>query len=598
MKELNSIETTFVKGSLRYKGADDIGLNSNVTLMSTQKEIEEYTRSPVIDLVALYDKERQKSAKYVPSAKFQFILYNAYSGLCSSNQGQIYEPFNNNLYYVNEEYYRSQSVVNGTQQLIPWGGYPTLNEFSFIRTDYSTEGYTQGVNAHVNFNKKIADKYNWYIQSTYVFSSTSAVTMSYEVDGQEYSFVCGNGIPYRMSPSLENGKRIWTFTCPVNHGLSVGEFVELDFIYNNTNVFEVFSTGNGYYDSEKKIFSVLDIGYTGTTKFFAQRDGQFKRILNKDYPELTKSRYYVRLHKILTNYTATTITNSGFEQNAFRNQRKRVIPATSPNINVESNIAVYKEGSQSYNVGFNGFVSLKNLIDNHNRPISELYYTIINRGYFGWFYPKRDLSTQSLRQGWEFNLGAGIIPTQWWQTTNSNSSAGIEFDEYDKTINGVDFTFRYTKELQVGDIIYGDFCEWNDFEQTERVVSDYYQKFALNQALFSINSNITNPFGYYYKVHNKVTLRMFSDYLEEKPAQTTSNVPNYAYYNSLNDTYLWKDLYPYGYIDADNIGVDYPFMNGKHYPYENFFFKIKPEGQIINQTQLTSVQLPTIDGCE
>ena len=104
MKELNSIETTFVKGSLRYKGADDIGLNTNIVLQSKEKELEEYSRSPVIDLVTLYDKERQKSGKFVPTAKFQFIFYNAYSGLCNNYQGQIYEPFNNNMYYVNDEY--------------------------------------------------------------------------------------------------------------------------------------------------------------------------------------------------------------------------------------------------------------------------------------------------------------------------------------------------------------------------------------------------------------------------------------------------------------------------------------------------------------
>lgn len=598
MKELNSIETTFVKGSLRYKGADDVGLNTNIVLQSKEKELEEYSRSPVIDLVALYDKERQKSGKFLPTAKFQFIFYNAYSGVCNNYQGQIYEPFNNNMYYVNEEYYRSLSVVNGTQQVIPWGGYPTFNEFNFIRTDYNSEGYTSGVNDHVNFENKNADKYNWYINASYAFSSTSSVTMSCEFNNVPYDFVCGNGLPYKMELILENGKRIWSFTSPVDHGLSVGDFVELDFIYNNTNVFEVYSLGNGFYNSEKKTFSVLDIGYTGLTKFYVNRIGQFKRILNKDFPNQTKSKYYVRLHKVLTNFSSTTITNTGFEQNAFRTSKKRIIAATSPNINANYNTAVFKEGTQSYNVGFNGYVSIKDLLDNLNRPVTELFYSVVNRGYFGWFYPKRYQSLTSLRHGWEFNLGTGTTPTEWWNVTNSNSLSNLQFNEITKNFNGVDFVFNYTKEINEGDILYGDLCEWNDFEQIERVVSDYYQKFTFNQNLYSINTSILNPNGYYYKVHNKITLRTFSDYIEEKPAQTTSNIPNYAYYNSVNDSYIWRDLYPYGFIDGDNIGVDYPFMNGKHYPYENFFFKLKPEGQIINQTQLTSVQTPTIDGCE
>ena len=38
------------------------------------------------------------------------------------------------MYFVNEEYFRTQSVINNGEQIeIPWGGFPDYNEFSFYR---------------------------------------------------------------------------------------------------------------------------------------------------------------------------------------------------------------------------------------------------------------------------------------------------------------------------------------------------------------------------------------------------------------------------------------------------------------------------------
>jgi hypothetical protein len=74
------------------------------------------------------------------------------------------------------------------------------------------------------------------------------------------------------------------------------------------------------------------------------------------------------------------------------------------------------------------------------------------------------------------------------------------------------------------------------------------------------------------------------------------DVPNYAYFSSSKDSFLWKDLYTYGYIDSDNIGVNYPFLNGAHYPYTNIIFRIIPEGTNYNEQTITAE--PIIDDCE
>jgi hypothetical protein len=84
--------------------------------------------------------------------------------------------------------------------------------------------------------------------------------------------------------------------------------------------------------------------------------------------------------------------------------------------------------------------------------------------------------------------------------------------------------------------------------------------------------------------------------VEEGNLQNTDSIPNYAFYSQNSGNFLWRDIYEYGFIDTDGEGVNYPFMNGIHYPYQNFFFRIIPEGTNVGITN--SIQLPEIDGCE
>lgn len=597
MKSLNSIETTFVKGSLRYKGAPEVGVRMDFPLLSKQKELEEYERSVVVNLADLYNKERQKSTKFIPSAKFQFIFENKYSGLTNGSTGQVYTPFNSYMYFVNEEYFRTQSIINNGEQIeIPWGGFPDYNEFTFYRSDYNSVGYTSGENRHINFLKRDAGSYNWNIHMTYAYSSDTTVQMGYEKDGVNIPFICGDGIPYIMSLGLYQGRSVIFFECPVNHGLSVGEYVLLDFDYNGQNLFEVFSLGNGYYNSQYKIFTVINIGYNLPQKFFPQRQGTFKRVLNPDLTGETTSQYYVRIHKNLTHKSATTITNTGFEQNAFRLVQKLTPPASQPNIANPTYRISTKEGSQSYNVSFKDVIDIRDLLDNQDRPVNQLYYTIINRGQFGWFNPLILGTNTALKQGWEFNIGSGN--TSWWARGNQYSTTNLEVQTYSYNLNGAEFNFNYNKELNVGDTLYGDFCEWNDYEQIERVISNYYQKIVYNPTLFVIETNQNNPAGYYYQTHFPMTTKVFSDYIEEYDKSQISGVPNYAYFSETNNTFIWRDLYEYGFIDTDGRGVDFPFMNGKHYPYENYIFRLIPEGKYTPSNAINVVNSPTIDGCE
>jgi hypothetical protein len=187
-----------------------------------------------------------------------------------------------------------------------------------------------------------------------------------------------------------------------------------------------------------------------------------------------------------------------------------------------------------------------------------------------------------------FNIKS--IPTVWWERNNINSNLNLLSSYY----NGL-FPYYYNQTYNQGDELNGDVCEWNNSTQTETILSKYYHKFVHNPTVFNINTSLNNPEGYYYQPHFSLKIREYSDYIEEGN-DVTVGIPNYAYYSQKNKTFYWRDLYQYGFIDSDGNGVDYPFFNNRHYPYNNFVFRIIPEGT--NVTDLNVIPIPTVDGCE
>jgi hypothetical protein len=125
-------------------------------------------------------------------------------------------------------------------------------------------------------------------------------------------------------------------------------------------------------------------------------------------------------------------------------------------------------------------------------------------------------------------------------------------------------------------------------------------KFKFNPLNFNIglkpNQSSSNYFGYYYQPHHSLTIKEYSDYIEEGDIQNVVGIPDYSYFSTTKNQFIWRDLYPYGFIDGAGIGVDYPFLNGVHYPYKNIIFRIIPEGT--NYNEQTIIAQPLIDNCE
>lgn len=591
----NRIENRIILGSLRYKSAPDRNSSFTLPLIQTSKQNTEFDRSLDVNLEQVFDNERQKSDNFRPSCKFTLIFKNSYSGFTN------YVPYENNLYYLNADVAAAAQCLSGSTA-VSWTGLPQYNEFDFIRNDYNISGYTQPPNEHLTFVPKSASSYNWNFYMTYAYDNDYTKNMTFfdKKSNQYVNWVCGDGIPFVVGNSSINGLGIIEFRCPSKHGLNVGEFVKLNFSYNGKDLFQVDSLGNDAYGSEEYIFNIINVGYTGTT-FNIGQVGTFKRVILGDNVTDSISKYYVRKHKVLTSSDNTVMAKCGFEENIFGIKKKYESSGFTPN--QTSRVSV-KEGAQSYSLSFNQDIRINPIRDNQKRPISELFFTVIWKGYFGWTLGPLKPSNQGiayygLQQGWEFNLPLNPntkLPNNWWANTNSNSESNIPVNTYATTLQG----FVYTETLNIGDTLDGDYCEWNDYDQMERVISIEYHKFKFNQTKFNIGTSLgqspLNNFGYYYQPHYSLNIKDYSNYIEEGDIQNVVGIPDYSYFSTSKNLFIWRDLYPYGFIDNDGIGVNYPFLNGTHYPYENIIFRIIPEGS--NYKEQTIIASPIIDNCE
>lgn len=604
------IDTNYriVLGSLRYKSAPDVDFMINTPLNTTSKDYLEFDRNLGIDLSQVFDDERQKSTIIRPATKITYIMNNTYSGITN------YSPYQNYLYYVNEESYSVVQNANpGTT--IYWGGFPQYNEFDLIRIDNEFSGYTSFPNEHIQFVTKSASSYNWNFFISYAYENDPNKALRIRNPNPQ-DWIAKDGIPFQIDVSTAAGSNLVTFKCQMKHGVTVGEYIQLldpfgvPYLINGEDIFQVYSLGNGLFQSEEYYINIFNYGFASVN---IGNVGTLKRIIDINNSGETISKYYVRKHKILTNVEDAVIVKAGFENNIFSSIRKFENRVYTPN-NV-SRVST-KEGNQSYSLTFSRDIDISKLLDNQKRPITELFFTIVHVGRFGWFYQDTlnrlplNPNASLIKEGWEFNLqlwkppfppNSPLQPSAWWRLAETASYPNLpSANFYTRTQLGNTYTFYYNNSLKSGDTIYGDFCEWNDFDQTERVISEYVHKIYYNQNNFDIISgsqfSSSNPFGFYYKPHSPITIRVYSDYIEEGARETVSEIPDYAYYSQYRRSFRWRDLYTYGFIDENLNGVDYPFINGVHHPYKNTIFRLVPEGT--NSPEFFITEDPIIDGCE
>jgi hypothetical protein len=136
---------------------------------------------------------------------------------------------------------------------------------------------------------------------------------------------------------------------------------------------------------------------------------------------------------------------------------------------------------------------------------------------------------------------------------------------------------------------YGDLVEFNKFEVKETVLMDITHRFntrnretgveidyisVIGQTPTTTNINLgPRQEGYIYKPHTLIKIRELSTYVEQGDTSVIG-IPDYAI--DLGDgRYLWRDILDIGFNESGLATLDYPFLNGCHYLYQNKMFYMK-----------------------
>jgi hypothetical protein len=531
------------------------------------REFIEGDRSVLLNLEEIFDSERQLSSKFRVAGKITNLFNNTITGKTN------YTPFTNSLFYIDE--------VNSVNTGI-WKGYPQSDEFTFFRN--------RGISGHTVYVPKSASSYNYNVYLSYAYSSSTTQVMSYRnpfLGVSVGNFMSGDGIPFVINNNLYNGKPYIYFYCATPHNLTIGQYVQLSVSSNGTNIFQVYDLGDESVGSQENVFAIYDIGFTGLTNNIG---GTFKRIVDIQNSGETTSKYYIRLHKILTNPSQSDLTKMGFENSIFNNDRKLEYSALTPN-NIER--ISQKNDSQSFSFSFDQDINIDGLLDSNKKPINELFVTIVEKGYMGWFNkPYNNTYKSAIDIGWSFNFENDMV-SNWWNHSSYDNKDDIPVSSY--TLNGN--VFYYNNDLNIGHVLKGDFCEYNEADQREYVLSKMSHKYSYNPDYFQSNDTIEFPSGYAYQPYYSVPVRQYSNYIETAEPNEVDNVPNWAYFSQYNQSWAWRDIYTYGFTDADGFGVDIPFLNGAHYPFSQILFLQTP---IIKDMGIYAqvITPPLIDNCE
>ena len=391
----------------------------------------------------------------------------------------------------------------------------------------------------------------WELTITYPWSADTSHPLVY--DGV-------NNISGLRVTGLEvanvGGREVLLLSTPLMHNLAQGDRVRLRGLPSPYNVsdgdYRVIRVGRDNGDMKEYTFSVM-IDWAGTQNPI---DTRMNRLVANH-----ESEYYIRLFKKVRTVNAS-INNGVIEDDDYE-----LYPAAFAQ-------TVFRDEVCQFVV--NEDIEIKDLVDNLGRPLSELYLTLIKT---------RDFTFTPIQVGLEIGFVDGsyepFIP-DIRRLHDDIGSVGQNPQE-----NPFISPAPLNPDIKITDDYYhGDVVDYNRFELIEYTIGRVGHRFNTtnrSQMLNPLQHNIPKGprlEGYYYYPHHKMKIRDFSNYVEQGDTNTYG-IPDYA--ENLGDgRWLWRDMLDIGLNDGQYKTLNYPFLNGAHYLYQNFCFPVRrqdPFGQ-------------------
>lgn len=563
----------------KFFGAIDEDLSLKINLDESKNLLREGDRTVILDMSVLFAKERNESPNYKIHGKLRMVFRNMYSGESG------YSPVQEKLYLIGD----------GTDSN-NFNGFVSYEEFAFQRQDvkrefntipststpgtYSPNLSVIGQSGHKSITPIEAPYHNWNVYLSYVYSGDTQYQMKYSLSGgtsgDTYSFIASDGIPFRVT---DNGSS-YKLTCPVRHGISVGEYIVIsggtlnNLIPLSGRTFSVISVGDTTYDSENYVLDVSKSEIPSGTTLSDVIIG--KRCINRFKLNETISTYYVHKHKTLTEDVDCIIDKIGFESQIWEEERK-IILENSVGTN---DVLVVRNRMESLIYDFKNPFVLTGLTNNLGYLPTDVYVTSV-------FVNKNGLFDYPHKVGFKFNFHNSWIDEHF----SGNTSVETTLPTQTFTTNSV--TFTGGTSLPIGTVLTGAFIEYNRSELKERIISESYHKMTHRTLIFDhgqenpstySGASANNKVGLYYQPHHRVKVRQLSPYVESSNTSQIYGLPQNAKY--FEDELLWKwhDLYDHGFIDPEGFGTNHPFINNIHYVKNDINFYLRNEQQYTNKT--------------
>jgi len=245
-----------------------------------------------------------------------------------------------------------------------------------------------------------------------------------------------------------------------------------------------------------------------------------------EFTELITNERYIKNYEIIANINNVEIFNSGFAKNIYSEQQYTYV------INLDIDIADQYDGL--------------------NFPITELALYIE-------YQPQQN--------------GNGVLETM--ERKNYNSTGGT-------------ITQNFTPiSLNVGDIIVGDVINYNklQYEQTDFIYNNEPQTMEhyINTTYKDTPTSGNKILKYKYKPFIPITLKFLESNITRGNTgstsyEVTSTIPPFATQIDNDGNFIWRKLLPNGFFDPiEEIGVNFPFINQRHYVFSNIIFKMQPD---------------------
>ena len=584
-----------VRGSKRFIGGVDKDVSIPYALEAQQLNLIEGDRNKVLDLSEQFLRERDSSSIYRFYGKISPLYENFLTG-CTEDTVLMQHHME----------FTSPHPNTATTTC----GYPSFEIFDFVPSTGFTNSSLQG--SPNPYEEQLAYQYNWTIYESYVYSADTEEKMHWVAqftppNYQILQFTAHDGIPFTVNNVQVEGKNLLKCTCPVEHGLNVGEYIlladgttnnainqNLVTIINGDSLVPVYSLGDATVGSDTTIFNILLDGSSNVPPNFSL--GNFKRVINPDNLEETTSQYYVHQHKLITTPRDYILDNCAFELGIYDADKKVYCEHDSPPNGIPHKVT--KQEYRSFLWNFTNDLNTSFLSDNLNRPITEIYTSIFVTNYYNIWDQITLLNSQPAPY-----LATGSSPAGYGWSWNFQPNGTLDSYPSSHPTNLQTPTTYPTS----GDTFRGAYAEYNPSEVKERVVSEIYHKLQYNLALMDIGIEWYPatmggqwdhpPPGYYYQPHNRMITRKYSNQISTNPDYNYA--PPYAYYSVYENTFKWRNILDLGYYESETNGVNYPFLNGIQYVYNNIMFNIKPLlGDLRFRGATSPIEIPDFDDCQ